>query len=135
MIRLLSRKRHGPLGVDIGSRSVKLLQLSSDRRRVIDVVRWDLPGQDDSQLSDDDRAGRIVEALRLAQEGRGFRRRDADGSEEEGWLVSFVYRALERETEAVILDARRVSDGPVATLKLRENTGVSFHGDWVGAER
>ena len=77
MIRLLSRKRNGPIGVDIGMRSVKLLQLSSDHRQVIDAVRWDLPGQEDGRLTDDERADRIVDALRSAQEGRSFRGRDA----------------------------------------------------------
>ena len=65
----------GPIGVDIGSRSVKLLQFSADRSRVWEAARWDLaadknadPGQRDDQ---------VVEALRQAREGRNFRGREA----------------------------------------------------------
>ncbi len=43
MIRALAAKRHGPIGVDIGSRSIKLMQLTADRSGVVDMARADLP--------------------------------------------------------------------------------------------
>lgn len=53
------------------------------------------------------------------------------GAEDDGWLMGFVHDSLTSETEVAILDARQVSDGPVCTLKLRENAGITFHGTWV----
>jgi all-trans-8'-apo-beta-carotenal 15,15'-oxygenase len=53
------------------------------------------------------------------------------GAEDDGWLMGFVHDGVTSETEVAILDARRVSDGPVCTLKLRENAGITFHGAWV----
>lgn len=53
------------------------------------------------------------------------------GAEDDGWLLGFVHDALTRQTEVAILDARRLSDGPLCTLKLRENAGITFHGAWV----
>ena len=35
-----------------------------------------------------------------------------------------------RSSEGAILDPRRVSDGPVATLCLPGNSGITFHGVW-----
>jgi type IV pilus assembly protein PilM len=77
MIRLLSRKRHGPIGVDIGARCVKLLQLSADHGHVVEAAQWDLPSQDDDGTGAADPNERVVEALRLAREGRAFRGREA----------------------------------------------------------
>lgn len=53
------------------------------------------------------------------------------GAEDDGWLLGFVHDGSTSQTEVAILDARRVADGPVCTLKLRENSGITFHGTWV----
>jgi type IV pilus assembly protein PilM len=71
----LSSRRCGPIGVDIGSRSVKLLQLSRDRSQVHDWARWDLPDPEPKDPARRDE--RIVEAMRRAREGHDFRGRDA----------------------------------------------------------
>jgi all-trans-8'-apo-beta-carotenal 15,15'-oxygenase len=55
------------------------------------------------------------------------------GAEDDGWLMGFVHDGATSETEVAIIDARRVADGPVCTLKLRENAGITFHGTWVPA--
>jgi all-trans-8'-apo-beta-carotenal 15,15'-oxygenase len=55
------------------------------------------------------------------------------GAEDDGWLMGFVHDGTTSETEVAIIDARRVADGPVCTLKLRENAGITFHGTWVPA--
>ncbi len=75
MARWFSRPHPSPIGVDVGSRCVKLLQFSGDFSSVRDVVRWDF-----SLPRDADQAARhsqIVQALRHAREGRNFRGRDA----------------------------------------------------------
>jgi len=74
MIRL-GKRRHGPIGVDIGARSIKLVQLTADRSAIVDTARWEWAPLEEG----DDEAKRrhLVEALRNAHEGRAFRGRDA----------------------------------------------------------
>ncbi|GIW92499.1 MAG: pilus assembly protein PilM [Pirellulaceae bacterium] len=66
--------RHGPIGVDIGSRSIKLVQFSADRRQLVEKARWEweAPPYESEQW---DRA--VAEALRSALAGRNFRGRRA----------------------------------------------------------
>ncbi|HLA84916.1 MAG TPA: pilus assembly protein PilM [Thermoguttaceae bacterium] len=65
----------GPIGVDVGSRSVKLVQLSADRSRIHEAACWDLPAPVAT-----DPAGRwreVGNVIAHAREGRDFRGRDA----------------------------------------------------------
>ncbi|HIQ20129.1 MAG TPA: type IV pilus assembly protein PilM [Planctomycetes bacterium] len=76
MLRWFDRFRCGPIGVDVGSRSVKLLQLTADRAQVVDAARWDLPAGEPGGDEDEDDAT-VVAAIRRARQGRGFRGRRA----------------------------------------------------------
>ncbi len=54
------------------------------------------------------------------------------GHEEgDGWLVTIVGRRAENRTDFVILDARNLSAGPVATIKFPCRVHEGFHGIWV----
>ena len=75
MISRLTPTRCGPIGVDIGSRSVKLLQLNGARTQVLDAARWDLPVEEAASAERQDEL--IVEAIGRAREGRAFRGRKA----------------------------------------------------------
>ena len=75
MVSWLSTKRAGPIGVDIGSRSVKLLQFNADRSEIIDAVRWDLPSGIPQDETAQDEA--FIEGLRQARQGRDFRGKNA----------------------------------------------------------
>ena len=75
MVGWLGGKRASPIGVDIGSRSVKLLQLNGDRSAVQEAARWDLPADEADKPAERD--AHVVEAIRRAREGRKFRGRDA----------------------------------------------------------
>lgn len=68
-------RRASPIGVDLGSRSVKLVQLNHDRTQILETARWDLtePLADESTR----RAAQWIEALRRAREGRKFIGREA----------------------------------------------------------
>jgi type IV pilus assembly protein PilM len=85
MIRMLTQRGYGPIGVDIGSQSVKLLQFNSDRKRVIDAARRDLtPPAKDKKSKDIDlaqeqskRESTLAEAIRQARESRNFRGKEA----------------------------------------------------------
>ncbi len=75
MVGFLRRPRCGPIGIDIGSRSVKLLQLTADYSRVWEAARWDL--STDRHHDTAQRDAEIVRAIQQAREGRSFRGRDA----------------------------------------------------------
>jgi type IV pilus assembly protein PilM len=86
---MLKTRSHGPIGVDIGSRSVKLLQFNADRTRVLDAARRELPlpngdaitPADQTKDRDDEtierRISALAESIRGAREGGNFRGRDA----------------------------------------------------------
>ena len=55
-------------------------------------------------------------------------------AEGDGWLLSMVGRRAENRTDLVILDARKLSDGPVATIRFPCRVHEGFHGVFVPAE-
>lgn len=71
-----SKHKFGPIGIDIGSRSVKLVQFTADGTRLLDASRCDLPGYDD-KVEEEQLDAQLVEALTRAREGRAFKNRDA----------------------------------------------------------
>ena len=71
----IAQHRYGPIGVDIGSRSVKLLQFDAERSQLRDAARWDLAV--DENTSPERRDEQVVEAINRAREGRAFRGRNA----------------------------------------------------------
>ncbi len=74
MVGWIAKRRSSPIGVDIGSRSVKLLQFDAGRSQVLAAARWDLPLDGPDQGQNDEQ---IVEAILRAREGRNFRGREA----------------------------------------------------------
>src|SRR5260221_7609777 len=81
MIRWFGKKRYGPIGVDLGTRTVKLVQLSADAAQLVEAARWDLPAATQEKPAEkpdpDAQANRLVEALRQARAGRNFHGREA----------------------------------------------------------
>lgn len=53
--------------------------------------------------------------------------------EDDGWVVAFVHDTDRGATDVAVLDARRVGDGPICTIHLPVNAGLTFHGAWVPA--
>ncbi|MCA9247866.1 MAG: pilus assembly protein PilM [Planctomycetales bacterium] len=72
MVSLPLKTKYGPIGVDIGSRSLKLVQFDAERRKIVEAVRWDLPADLDCLLPDE-QSRQLTEAIRAAREGRRFR--------------------------------------------------------------
>jgi len=72
MVGFLKRTRTSPIGVHIGSHSVKLIQFDASGTDVIDAARWDL-----SEEIEPNQVGPVAEAVTRAREGRGFRGRRA----------------------------------------------------------
>ncbi len=72
----LRAQRLSPIGVDIGQSSIKLVQLSKDRKTVLHAARWDLPG---AQPGEDgaETAHAVRDALSKGLDSRRFSGRRA----------------------------------------------------------
>ena len=60
--------------------------------------------------------------------------RHASADEGDGWLITMVGRRAENRTDCVILDARNLKGGPVATIKFPCRVHEGFHGIWLPAD-
>lgn len=52
-------------------------------------------------------------------------------AEDDGWLLSLFYNAASRCSELAILDAQKITQGPVATLKLSHHVPYGLHGNFT----
>ncbi|MGE0758498.1 MAG: pilus assembly protein PilM [Pirellulaceae bacterium] len=77
MLSLLPRPRATPIGIDIGTRAIKMVQFSADRSRLIDSVRQDLGTEASPPPALADDPDSFVEALQRARCGREFRGKEA----------------------------------------------------------
>jgi type IV pilus assembly protein PilM len=75
MVNWIGKTSCGPIGIELGNRSVQLVQFSVDQKRLIDAVRWDFPSSNE-EASPDARSRALAEALTRARQGRKFRGRD-----------------------------------------------------------
>jgi len=55
----------------------------------------------------------------------------ADASEDEGWVMSFVYDRARDASALVVLDATSFDGPPVATVALPQRVPFGFHGNWI----
>ncbi len=56
-------------------------------------------------------------------------------SEEEGYLLSYVYDRRENRSALWIMDATNLAAGPVAQVQLPVRVPQGFHGEWVPEDR
>ena len=52
-------------------------------------------------------------------------------SEDDGWLLAYVYDKSTDRSEVLILDAKTMSPDPVARVMLPARVPMGFHGSWV----
>ncbi|MER7498777.1 carotenoid oxygenase family protein [Nonomuraea pusilla] len=64
-----------------------------------------------------------------------FAPRDGSTGEDDGYLVSFVTDAAADRSEVQVLDASRISDGPVARVLLPQRVPLGFHATWIRSEQ
>jgi carotenoid cleavage dioxygenase len=57
----------------------------------------------------------------------------AGTQEDDGWLVNAVYDDVRDATDVVVLDARDVTHGPIATVQLPRRVPFGFHANWFPA--
>ena len=59
--------------------------------------------------------------------------RSCDSPEGDGYLLGTAQRLLEARTDLLILDAQRLADGPIATVRMPFRIFNQIHGWWVSA--
>ena len=62
-----------------------------------------------------------------------FAPKSANAPEGVGYVMGVVNRRAEHRSDLVILDAQRMSEGPVATIKVPVRLKYGIHGNWVPA--
>ena len=75
MVSWLPSRRYSPIGIDIGVRSLKLVQLSRDRSRLIEATRVEMPPPL-AQPTPEEFTARVGEALVKGLSGKSFHGRD-----------------------------------------------------------
>ena len=55
----------------------------------------------------------------------------AGTSEDDGWVLSYVYQPEDNKSEVVIIDSRAFDKDPVARIHLPVRVPAGFHGNWV----
>jgi hypothetical protein len=60
-----------------------------------------------------------------------FAPRHAAAPEDDGYVLGVVNRRAERRSDLVILDAQRIDEGPIATIKVPVRLKYGIHGNWV----
>lgn len=62
-----------------------------------------------------------------------FAPKHPNAPEGEGYVIGVVNRRAEHRSDLVILDAQRMGEGPVATIKVPVRLKYGIHGNWVPA--
>ena len=52
-------------------------------------------------------------------------------AEDNGYLVAFTYDPVERRSNLLLLDARRIEEPPVAVIEMPQRVPQGLHGNWV----
>jgi Tfp pilus assembly PilM family ATPase len=79
MLRWAARRHFSPIGIDIGSRSVKLVRLTADSSRLVEAARWGFPTTF-NEASEEDRSEQLAEALQRVCRRRRFTGESVSGS-------------------------------------------------------
>jgi len=52
-------------------------------------------------------------------------------SEDDGYLMTYIYDETRNKSEFIVLDARNVEGGPIARVKHNQRIPFGFHGSWI----
>ena len=91
------------------------------------------PGDFDTIVKYDDRTGErtLWWAGRDGHVGESVFAPNPDGTaEDDGWLINAVYDSDRDASEIVVLDARDVEAGPIATVAMPRRLPFGFHANW-----
>ena len=56
-------------------------------------------------------------------------------SEDDGYVIGFVWDDNEQRSECVVLDATKFDEGPVARIIMPRRVPFGFHAGWVSQEQ
>uniref|UniRef100_A0A7S3PMW1 Carotenoid oxygenase n=1 Tax=Aplanochytrium stocchinoi TaxID=215587 RepID=A0A7S3PMW1_9STRA len=89
-----------------------------------DIVKYDTISETTVAWHSDGVVGEPVFFPRLGNASTFY------GDEDDGWIITQFYRPSKHETEFLVLDAKRIQDGPVCRLKMgtEKHIPYSFHG-------
>jgi carotenoid cleavage dioxygenase len=94
-------------------------------------------GDFDAVVKYDDRTGERTtwSAGPAGHVGESVFAADPDGSaEDDGWLLNIVYDDRRDASDLVVLDARDITAGPVATVHMPRRVPFGFHANWFPEE-
>jgi carotenoid cleavage dioxygenase len=94
-------------------------------------------GDFDAVVKYDDRTGTRTtwSAGSAGHVGESVFAADPDGTaEDDGWLLNVVYDERRDTSDLVVLDARDITAGPVATVHLPRRVPFGFHANWFPEE-
>ena len=136
MISKLLSRRTTPIGVDIGTRSIKLVQLSADHNELIDAASGSCEF-DGSQTRE--QVDQVAGSLGRVLEGRGFRGRDAVICLDQRHLFLQNMRVPKADQASVERSIQQEAAGripfPVAEAEMRFLEAADIrHGDAVMRE-
>ncbi|MEM8498981.1 MAG: carotenoid oxygenase family protein [Pseudomonadota bacterium] len=82
---------------------------------------------------DFDSMSSVVAELGEGREGSEavFVKNPAGTSEDDGWLLAYVYDNARQASEVIILDAASMHSEPLARIMLPARVPMGFHGSWV----
>ena len=64
-----------------------------------------------------------------------FAPRAGGTTEDDGWVIGFVWDGNAERSECVIIDASKFDEGPVARIIMPERVPFGFHAGWVSQEQ
>ncbi len=89
------------------------------------LVKYDVKNQR-SQVHEFGQHAQVGEAV--------FVPRKAQQSEDDGYIMLFVYDAISEQSEFIILDGKNFCDLPLACIKMPRRVPSGFHGSWMPGE-
>lgn len=60
--------------------------------------------------------------------------KSATAAEGEGYIIQVATRVKEMRTDVFLLDALRIAEGPIATIRLPLRLRPGYHGSWASAD-
>ncbi len=58
----------------------------------------------------------------------------AGSAEDDGWILNIVYDDVREASDLVVIDARDIAAGPIATVHMPRRVPFGFHANWFAAD-